>query len=291
MRVLSNTAWSRTGPGKNVITTFVAVLFMVLSRHYLPSVHNSADNLVSKYAPEIHIERPPLQKAPYGEFLPNHAKTTDSGSRNQDDSLPVHRVPSSTDFPVSMKTGATEFFAKHPEQFLTTLRCVPNYKIFSDLEQDMGYYHIYSSLRTAGFESDAEGRWCDPALSWQSHDVEALWQFETKLLVEGERFYNCKDLFHQLVEPHSAAIREDWDNLSRDRIYIGSSGLHPDEGRRFPLKASLDDVDDEERVNILRDLNEEQRGIAVSSGYYTKEMRWDELAEEGQVSAWEALED
>ncbi|KAK4997075.1 hypothetical protein LTR28_014093, partial [Elasticomyces elasticus] len=54
--------------------------------------------------------------------------------------------PNADEFLISMKTGATELFAKLPEQLLTTLGCVPNYMIFSDLEQDVGDYHIYSSL-------------------------------------------------------------------------------------------------------------------------------------------------
>lgn len=44
-----------------------------------------------------------------------------------------------------MKTGATEAFAKLPEHLLTLSRCVPNLMIFSDLEQDIGTFHIYDA--------------------------------------------------------------------------------------------------------------------------------------------------
>ncbi|KAI9812717.1 MAG: hypothetical protein M1827_004473 [Pycnora praestabilis] len=54
--------------------------------------------------------------------------------------------PQSNDVLVVIKTGATEAYNKLPVHFLTTLRCTRNYLIFSDMEQDMGGYHIYDSL-------------------------------------------------------------------------------------------------------------------------------------------------
>ncbi|KAK4983675.1 hypothetical protein LTR28_002450, partial [Elasticomyces elasticus] len=54
--------------------------------------------------------------------------------------------PNAEELLISMKTGATELFAKLPQQLLTTLHCVSNYMIFSDLEQDVGDYHIYGCL-------------------------------------------------------------------------------------------------------------------------------------------------
>ncbi|KAK3676671.1 hypothetical protein LTR78_003446 [Recurvomyces mirabilis] len=475
MRVLSTNAWPRSGLGRILLTTLVVVLFMVVSRHYLPSVHDSAEQVVSKYAPELHIERPRPSKVPFEEVLhdapekhiPTHSPSAPSPIPTSSSKLSLRGcpvIPNSDDYLISMKTGATELFAKLPEQLLTSLRCVPNYMIFSDIEQEMGDYHIYSSLedvsdkykyshrdfdfyrrlldlaakgqdlslmkitkQAAGsawdldkwkflpithkvfveqpnvkwyifLEADSymawtnvlellslydpdepwylgathffgdvafahggmgyfisnramrdlhriydgkhinewekrisegccgdvelaailseagvnitgvpglygesitwfewdEGRWCEPALSWHhmgSHDVEALWQFESKHLTQEVSHYVYKDLFHKLVEPHLAQTREDWDNMSRDRIMTGPSGLHPDEGRRYRLKTSIGDMDDEGRRDALRDLSDEDKELAISEGFYMKEMRWGELSESEQEDAWIDLSD
>lgn len=47
---------------------------------------------------------------------------------------------------MSVKTGATEAAAKVPTQMQTALRCVKNVFLFSDLEQDIGEYHLYDAL-------------------------------------------------------------------------------------------------------------------------------------------------
>lgn len=49
---------------------------------------------------------------------------------------------------VAVKTGATEAEEKVPAIMQTSLRCAPNVLIFSDLEQDVGGYHLYDSLDT-----------------------------------------------------------------------------------------------------------------------------------------------
>jgi hypothetical protein len=47
---------------------------------------------------------------------------------------------------VSVKTGATEAAVKTPTQMQTTLRCIENVLLFSDLEQDIGDYHLHDAL-------------------------------------------------------------------------------------------------------------------------------------------------
>lgn len=48
---------------------------------------------------------------------------------------------------VILKTGANEVFEKLPTQILTMLQCVDNLLIFSDLEQQIGAYHIHDALK------------------------------------------------------------------------------------------------------------------------------------------------
>lgn len=45
-----------------------------------------------------------------------------------------------------LKTGATEIHEKLPVHFLTTLRCVPHYAVYSDLEEIVHGYHVSDSL-------------------------------------------------------------------------------------------------------------------------------------------------
>ena len=47
---------------------------------------------------------------------------------------------------VVVKTGANEIYDKLPTQLLTSLACYDDLLIFSDLEQDLGPYHVYDAL-------------------------------------------------------------------------------------------------------------------------------------------------
>lgn len=47
-----------------------------------------------------------------------------------------------------MKTGATESFDKLPTQLITILRCLPDFLLFSDLDQHIAGYHVRDSLET-----------------------------------------------------------------------------------------------------------------------------------------------
>ncbi|KAI2624067.1 glycosyltransferase family 31 protein [Xylaria nigripes] len=58
------------------------------------------------------------------------------------------RFPNTDGVLLVMKTGATESFDRMPTQLLTTMSCLPesNFLIFSDMEQQLGPYHIYDAL-------------------------------------------------------------------------------------------------------------------------------------------------
>lgn len=45
-----------------------------------------------------------------------------------------------------LKTGANEIYEKLPTQLVTSLRCYDDMLIFSDLEQQIGPYHVYDAL-------------------------------------------------------------------------------------------------------------------------------------------------
>jgi hypothetical protein len=57
-----------------------------------------------------------------------------------------HATPDPGNILFIVKTGATEIYEKLPTQLLTTLRCAQHFLIFSDLEEQIGPYHILDAL-------------------------------------------------------------------------------------------------------------------------------------------------
>lgn len=56
--------------------------------------------------------------------------------------------PDTSDILLVMKTGATESYDRLPVQIMTILKCLPDFLIFSDLDQHIGGYHVRDSLET-----------------------------------------------------------------------------------------------------------------------------------------------
>ncbi|KAF3075027.1 hypothetical protein CFAM422_002786 [Trichoderma lentiforme] len=54
--------------------------------------------------------------------------------------------PNTSKILLVMKTGASEAFSKIPTQMLTNLKCLPEFLIFSDMEQEIAGYKIHDSL-------------------------------------------------------------------------------------------------------------------------------------------------
>lgn len=459
-----------------VIVSVLAVALITFYGHHLPSVPASMKEHVSQYASTLHLDEVSDQlqqqssshdgssmEDSAASLIPSYSSSALRPSATAATASPIHGCPASPnpeDFLISMKTGATELFAKLPQQLLTTLRCVKNYMIFSDIEQDIGDHHVYSSLKdvsdkykyghrdfeyyrhlvdlsvkgqdlsllndkkqgyNAGWdldkwkfvpiahrtylqqpnakwyiflEADAymawsntlellslydhskpwylgathfygdvafahggmgymisneamrlldaiwdpqhiakwerrvaagccgdveiaavlreagvnitgipglygeslswfeweEGKWCEPSLSWhhlRSHDVEALWNFEKQLLADGGTHYVYRDLFIELVEPHLLPARSDWDNMSRHRIYTGSSGTHGDEDRRYPREIDWKELSPDEQEERYKDLNDEQQEAVQQDGKYIEWTVWDELSDEEKEAVWE----
>ncbi|RDA90197.1 hypothetical protein CP533_0480 [Ophiocordyceps camponoti-saundersi (nom. inval.)] len=61
---------------------------------------------------------------------------------------PCSRFPDLQGIQLVMKTGASEAYEKLPSQILASLQCLPdnNLLLFSDLEQQMGRYHLHDAL-------------------------------------------------------------------------------------------------------------------------------------------------
>ncbi|KAH6606752.1 glycosyltransferase family 31 [Trichoderma cornu-damae] len=56
------------------------------------------------------------------------------------------QFPDTSKILLVMKTGASEAFSKIPTQVLTSLKCLPEFLIFSDMEQEIAGYKIHDSL-------------------------------------------------------------------------------------------------------------------------------------------------
>ncbi|KAL3417766.1 hypothetical protein PVAG01_10776 [Phlyctema vagabunda] len=61
---------------------------------------------------------------------------------------PCTASPPTDKIVVSVKSGATEALDRIPVQMRTALRCVQHVLLFSDLEQDLGQYHLHDALDT-----------------------------------------------------------------------------------------------------------------------------------------------
>ncbi len=78
-------------------------------------------------------------------------KTSPSASRGGYDTTndPLcASFPDASGILLVMKTGASESFARVPTQLMTTLGCLADFLVFSDLGQDMAGFEIYDSLDT-----------------------------------------------------------------------------------------------------------------------------------------------
>ncbi|GAB1318272.1 N-acetylgalactosaminide beta-1,3-galactosyltransferase [Madurella fahalii] len=61
--------------------------------------------------------------------------------------------PDTSNVLLVMKTGASEAFARVPTQMMTMLKCLPDFLIFSDMDQNIAGQDIHDSLSTVLFEA------------------------------------------------------------------------------------------------------------------------------------------
>ncbi|KAI1769927.1 glycosyltransferase family 31 protein [Hypoxylon cercidicola] len=97
----------------------------------------------------------PSIRRPYSSAHANASDLASTSNSNDRIHPPVRPGdPSCASFPdtsnilLLVKTGATESYARIPTQLVTVLRCLPDFLIFSDLEQNIAGYHVYDSLDT-----------------------------------------------------------------------------------------------------------------------------------------------
>ncbi|KAI1800755.1 glycosyltransferase family 31 protein [Daldinia bambusicola] len=59
-----------------------------------------------------------------------------------------NHFPNTSDILVVVKTGATESYSRIPTQLITVLKYLPDFLIFSDMDQDIAGHHVRDSLDT-----------------------------------------------------------------------------------------------------------------------------------------------
>ncbi|KAK5053287.1 hypothetical protein LTR84_002261 [Exophiala bonariae] len=83
---------------------------------------------------------------------PPKSPSTTVNSLDASDIPLCRQLPGADQVVIIVKTGATEAFARLPQQLLTLAECVPKFMVFSDMAQDMGDFHIYDALDEVGKE-------------------------------------------------------------------------------------------------------------------------------------------
>lgn len=104
-------------------------------------------NGTSTASPEIPSVGPtPIATPTRGQ---HHAPTNQGLQSLRPDHDPIcDGFPDTSGILLVMKTGATEAFDKLPTQLITILRCLPDFLLFSDLDQHIAGYHVRDSLET-----------------------------------------------------------------------------------------------------------------------------------------------
>ena len=140
-----------------------------------------------------------------------------------------------------MKTGGTEAYDKLPIHFITTLQCVKDVIIFSDMEMHMGQYHLHDALDTIAesvkkdngdFElyaklKEAERLREDPLPLKGKHSGWNLDKYKFLPMMKKTWEYRQDAKWYIFVEADTGM---NWDNIrsfldkldSRKSLYIGS---------------------------------------------------------------------
>ncbi|KAH8812628.1 hypothetical protein F5884DRAFT_702064 [Xylogone sp. PMI_703] len=94
----------------------------------------------------ISIPKPPSQTTPTSATPPSSSSAHPAADKGTNLEVNCGDYPLAKDVQLIIKTGANEIYEKLPTQLVTELRCFEDILIFSDLEQDLGPYHVYDAL-------------------------------------------------------------------------------------------------------------------------------------------------
>lgn len=199
----------------------VAVIFIVvvtiflLSDTWLPTAREYTTEHIAPVQQEVDHDDagpapPPGAHAPSPTPTPTPfpATTTAPAAAAGSDAECMH-LPGADRVMVMLKTGATELYQKLPAHFITTFKCVPNFMVFSDLNQSFADVPIYDAIAPVSKKIRQEHE--DFKLY---RDIEK-WQREGQDMskLQGDNGWNLDKwkfmpMFHQVFETASDDI--DW---------------------------------------------------------------------------------
>ncbi|KAF2103866.1 hypothetical protein NA57DRAFT_62699 [Rhizodiscina lignyota] len=151
------------------------------------------------------------------------------------------RLSGASDVLLVIKTGATELFSKLPTHLLTTLTCVPDYLIFSDMDQFVGSLEIHDALASISDKWKIEDQYLstlypklkeyqNKGLDLTDLSMEGAWELDkwknVPMAIEAYKKYPDKKWF-VFIDADSAIL---WSNLllwlekqdPNQRLYFGS---------------------------------------------------------------------
>ncbi|EME85197.1 uncharacterized protein MYCFIDRAFT_153261 [Pseudocercospora fijiensis CIRAD86] len=104
-----------------------------------------------------------------------------------DDSECVH-LPGAEEVFVTLRTGATEAYEKLPIHLMTTLQCIPNYIVMSDVETKVAHTPVYDALTRVTAESQDQfedfdlyrdiQRWTQEGQDVRKFSSDAAWNLD-----------------------------------------------------------------------------------------------------------------
>lgn len=147
----------------NIIFAIVCAALLLSTPRLLNDwVSDYGDNQTGQSSPKSHsiLSQTSSSTAPHSHstsFAVPTAEPSDNDRPSRHPDLASSRAghdavcdgfPDTSDIFLVVKTGATEAFDRIPTQLMTVLRCIPDFLIFSDLEQNIAGHHIHDSLET-----------------------------------------------------------------------------------------------------------------------------------------------
>lgn len=93
-----------------------------------------------------YISRPQQEQEKGAEDVQEPTSSAHDEEPSEDGYETCRHLPGAGEVLVLLKTGATELYEKLPTHFVTTFKCVPNFMIFSDLNQTFGDIPIYDAI-------------------------------------------------------------------------------------------------------------------------------------------------
>jgi hypothetical protein len=126
---------------------------------------------------------------------------------------------------IVVKTGATEIYEKLPTQILTTLGCARQFLIFSDLEEQIGPYHVQDAL--ADYNESMKNNHPDFDLYRKQQEYQRDWEDVATLKKDGREAWTLDKykFLHLVVKVWHERPNVDWYVFIEADTYVVWSNL------------------------------------------------------------------